>query len=119
FVEGVFRDGHHGVVELRHQAVAGREEHLALVGLGSGLVEALAQVLAIEADEVDDGLRRDADRLARLQIEREAGVARKLALPQHDVSHAKLSWTNSFRMERRVEDRLAAGAFEIAAEPEL
>ena len=52
------------------------------------LIKPLAQVLAIEADEIDDGLRRDTNRLALLQIECEADISRKLTLPLHNIIHA-------------------------------
>jgi hypothetical protein len=53
-----------------------------LVGFGPGLIEALA-IFTIEADEIDDGLRRDADGLALHQVEGKAGIARKRPLPQN------------------------------------
>src|SRR5882724_6427380 len=90
FLEGIFDDGHHRVVELRHQAVAGGQEDLSLVGLGPGLVEAFAQIVAIKADEVDNGLRCDPSGLALLQIEYKAGVSRKFALPKQFIGHSRL-----------------------------
>jgi hypothetical protein len=62
-----------------------------LIGFGARLIEPLAQVLAIEADEIDDGLRGDAHRLPSFQVEGKAGVARQLPLPQHLVGHAFVS----------------------------
>src|SRR3981081_4780862 len=88
FLEGVFNNGHQRVVEFRNQIVAGGQKNLSLIGLGSGLIKSLAQVLAIEADEIDDGLRCNTNGLALLQIEREAGISWKLTLPQHNVIHA-------------------------------
>lgn len=81
--ERILDNGHHGVVELGDQLVAGGDEDLALIGLGARLVEALAQVFAAEADEIDDGLRGDAHRLAGRHVEGEADIAPKLMLPQH------------------------------------
>jgi hypothetical protein len=45
------------------------------------LIESFAQIGAIEADEIDDGLRGDASELSFFQVECKTRVTRKLALP--------------------------------------
>src|SRR5690349_23048506 len=87
FLEGILRDRHHRVVELRHQHVAGGDEDLALVRLGARLIEALAQVRPIEADKIDDRLQGNPNRLACIQVEYETDVAGNLPFPEFHLWH--------------------------------
>ena len=66
---GVFHDGHQDRVELRVEPVARGDPDLALVRFRPGLVEAVVQVLAVEHDEVHDGLEVDPNRWPFLTIQ--------------------------------------------------
>src|SRR5215471_4247889 len=86
-LERVLNDGHHRIVELRDELVSGRYEDFALVRFGACLIEPFAKILPVEANEIDDGLRRDADGLSGLHVESKADIARQLPLPQHGFCH--------------------------------
>src|SRR4051812_17375315 len=64
--EGVCDDREQRVVQLREELVAGADEYFHLIGLGSRLVEALAQIMQIERDEIDHRASGDAQNLSFL-----------------------------------------------------
>src|SRR5262249_17528782 len=72
--ESILHNGHHGSVQLREQQISRAEIDLSLVRLGPRLIEALGEVIAVEHDEVDNGLKGDADALAFLHLPRRPAV---------------------------------------------
>src|SRR3954468_5789088 len=74
--EGVCDDREQRVVQLREELVAGADEYFHLIGLGSRLVEALAQIMQIERDEIDHRASGDAQNLSFFDDKRLAGIFR-------------------------------------------
>ena len=63
---GILDNGHHHVVELRDQHVAGRNVDLSLIDLGARLIETLFDIVQIENDVVSRRFADDANDLVFL-----------------------------------------------------
>jgi hypothetical protein len=76
FREAVFDDGQHRIIPLRKERIAGADENLYLIRLGSRLIEPLVQIIKVKGYEIDDAPARDPQPLTFFDFKCRTGIFR-------------------------------------------
>src|ERR671919_653389 len=97
------------LVVAAHEFMTGRDEQSHVINLGACLIESLAQILELEANEIHSRRRADANHLALLQFRRPTRVMLHVGLAdgRHRVILLPLAVGKSTTLVKRIDE--AAG----------